>query len=69
MITSLYLVVPISVIKPDHMALAAPRTKRFLMFWLCFCSLTLVLWLLMLLLLLMVLLMSDLQHASLSPVI
>jgi hypothetical protein len=64
-ITSLYLAVPISVIKPDHMALAAPGTKRFLMFWLCFWSLTLVRLLLMLLLLLM----SDPQHGCISPVI
>jgi len=47
------------------MALAAPGTKRFLMFWLCFWSLTLVRLLLMLLLLLM----SDPQHGCISPVI
>jgi ABC-type Fe3+-siderophore transport system permease subunit len=73
-ITSLLLAVSSSVIKAAHMALAAPKTKRFLfLFWgasyerqgtkAC------MLLLLMLLLLLILLLMSDLQHASISSVI
>jgi len=61
-ITSLFLVAPISVIQPEHIALPAPKTKKYWSFWLCYCSVTLVL-------LLLLLLISDLQHGSICPVI